>query len=286
MRTCLSAAVDEVRAAAALLAMEQRRVVPEVTYAANGDSWMPLPLPSLVLLPGLDGTGILFKPLIAALPSEVSTLVVAYPGHQPLGYSELLPIVLAALPTHHPFVLLGESFSGPLAVMAAATRPPGLVGLVLCASFVRSPHPYIPSFLNGVIRPSLLKLFPRLSQLKALLGGYFSTPLHALVQEALARVAPTVLARRIREVLSVDVADQLAACTATLLYLKASRDFVVPSWNVRSVKRACPGLHVVELSAPHMLLQVAAEQAAAVLTDFLNTCAHFTNHPTPPIPSP
>lgn len=236
-----------------------------------------MPLPSLVLLPGLDGTGILFKPLIAALPSEISTIVVAYPGDQPLGYSELLPIVLAALPTNRPFVLLGESFSGPLAVMAAATRPPGLTGLVLCASFVQSPHPYLPSFLNGLIRPSPFKLFPRLSQLKALLAGYASASLRALVQEALVRVSPAVLARRIREVLNVNVADQLAACTVPLLYLRARSDFVVPSWNVRSVSRACPGLSVVELSAPHMVLQVAAEPAASVLTQFLSTSAR--HHP-------
>ena len=224
-----------------------------------------MPLPSLVLLPGLDGTGILFKPLIAALPSEVSTIVVAYPGDQPLGYAELLPMVLAALPTKHPFVLLGESFSGPLAVMAAATRPAGLVGLVLCASFVRSPHPYIPSFLNGFIRPSLLKLLPTLSQLKALLGGYSSAPLRALVQEALARVSPSVLARRIREVLNVQCRGP--ACG---LYRAGALPESPPRLRRAFMERtvgqgACPRLRVVALSAPHMVLQVAAEPAASAL---------------------
>jgi len=33
-------------------------------------------LPSLVLLPGLDGTGVLFRPLLAALPRDISTVVV------------------------------------------------------------------------------------------------------------------------------------------------------------------------------------------------------------------
>ena len=129
-------------------------------------------LPSLVLLPGLDGTGLLFGPLLAALPSEVAPIVVSYPGDSPLAYSELLPLVLAALPTDRPFVLLGESFSGPLAVMAAAARPAGLVGVVLCASFIRNPHSYVPSFLATAVRSPVLRLFPRFSQVKALLGGY------------------------------------------------------------------------------------------------------------------
>ena len=33
----------------------------------------------VVLLPGLDGTGILFKPFIEALPKNIETLVVSYP---------------------------------------------------------------------------------------------------------------------------------------------------------------------------------------------------------------
>jgi pimeloyl-ACP methyl ester carboxylesterase len=146
-----------------------------------------MPLPLLVLLPGLDGTGILFKPLIAALPPEVSTVVVAYPGEQPLGYAELLPVVLAALPTEHAFVLLGESFSGPLAVMAAATRPPGLVGLVLCATFVQNPHPYIPGFLNGLCQASLIS--DPLASLKAPPSAGSSFPFFSVLIESINPVA-------------------------------------------------------------------------------------------------
>jgi len=35
--------------------------------------------PSLVLLPGLDGTGVLFSPLLSFLPPALSRQVVAYP---------------------------------------------------------------------------------------------------------------------------------------------------------------------------------------------------------------
>ena len=65
---------------------------------------------SLVLLPGLDGTGLLFQPLIDCLPEDIQPVVVAYPKELQLGYAELLPLVLDSLPPG-PFVLLGESFS-------------------------------------------------------------------------------------------------------------------------------------------------------------------------------
>src|SRR5271155_2151701 len=96
----------------------------------------PGPKPvSLILLPGLDGTGLLFQPLVAALPAAIQPRIVRYPGHRHLTYHELLPLVMDALPQSGPFILLGESFGGPLATMVAAERPPGLVGLILCASF-------------------------------------------------------------------------------------------------------------------------------------------------------
>lgn len=231
-------------------------------------------LPCLVLLPGLDGTGFLFRPLLAALPQDISPIVVAYPADVPLGYSALLPIVLAALPSDRPFVLLGESFSGPLVVLAAATRPPGLVGVVLCASFIRNPHPYIPSFVAAAVQPWLLKLFPRFSQVKALLGGYSSPRLRALTQEALSQVSPAVLAHRIREVLRVNVAQELSTCTVPVLYLRATSDFVVPAWNISAVRGSCPNLSVVELPAPHMVLQVAAASATEALVDFLRRRAN------------
>jgi pimeloyl-ACP methyl ester carboxylesterase len=50
---------------------------------------------------------------------------------QALRYDELLPLVLEHLPTDRPFVVLGESFSGPLAIRIAAVRPPCLRALVL-----------------------------------------------------------------------------------------------------------------------------------------------------------
>src|ERR1700722_12941492 len=95
--------------------------------------------PTLILLPGLDGTGKLFAEFLKALDLGVSASVVSYPPEVPLGYHELEPIVRAALPAHDPFVLLGESFSGPLAIRIAADPPPALKGLILCVTFASNP---------------------------------------------------------------------------------------------------------------------------------------------------
>jgi len=47
----------------------------------------------LLLLPGMDGTGLLFEPLVKALPPSLTAHVVAYPTDQHLGYNELLQLI-------------------------------------------------------------------------------------------------------------------------------------------------------------------------------------------------
>lgn len=62
---------------------------------------------TIVLLPGMDGTGALFSEFVAALPPGAETLVVSYPPDQAMGYAELEAFVSAKLPAGT-FILLGE----------------------------------------------------------------------------------------------------------------------------------------------------------------------------------
>jgi pimeloyl-[acyl-carrier protein] methyl ester esterase len=103
--------------------------------------------PTVILLPGMDGTGELFAPFLAAAKGDFKTVVVKYPTTKPLAYAELTSLVESQLPTGEPFVLLAESFSGPIAVSVARRKPNGLTGLVLCAAFVRNPRPSLSYFI-------------------------------------------------------------------------------------------------------------------------------------------
>ena len=127
---------------------------------------------ALLLLPGLDGSGVMFRPLLSHLPKEIRPIVVSYPPGEMLSYDELLPRVLAAIPDDLPFVLLGESFSGPLAIMAAAKCPPGLIGMILCATFVRNPVWFRPGWLRYFARPLAFRMFPLFTRIKAHVCGY------------------------------------------------------------------------------------------------------------------
>jgi len=74
----------------------------------------------LVLLPGLDGTGELFAPLLQALGDRCPTSVVRYGAE--LTFDEYVESAGKALPDQ--CVLIAESFSGPFAIALAARHPP------------------------------------------------------------------------------------------------------------------------------------------------------------------
>jgi pimeloyl-[acyl-carrier protein] methyl ester esterase len=222
----------------------------------------------LVLLPGMDGTGIMFEPLVRVLPPEVSPIVVSYPGNVPLSYEELLPTIRSSLPTAEPFILLGESFSGALALRIAATNPSGLKGLILCASFVYNPIRFFPRACQRWVRPFLFSYWPPWFRLRALLGGYATPILFDLVRRSHTAVTPAVLAARAREVIGLNAEDALSACSVPLLYIAGSRDRVVPKHNLTRIQSIHPNASVVILPAPHLVLQAAPQAAAKVIAEF------------------
>ena len=223
---------------------------------------------TIVLLPGLDGTGLLFRPLRAHLPAELRVVVANYPGDQLLGYEGLLQRVLDALPTSGPFVLLGESFSGPLALMAAARSPVGLRGVILCASFVRNPLPAGSVLLRHLVRGWCFRAAPDFVRSWALLGEDATPELRRLSSEAIDAVSPRVLAHRVRAVLTVDVRRELEACRVPVLYLRGKRDRLIGRRNGEEVVARCSG-EVVEIAAPHFVLQAQPAAAAVVVSRFV-----------------
>jgi hypothetical protein len=142
---------------------------------------------TLVLLPGMDGTGRLFTGFRALLDPRFKVTVVSYPSDQPLGYSELEILVRSSLTENRPFVLLAESFSGPLAIPIAASLPSGLAGLVLCFTFSRSPWPWL-SKLDWLVYHLPIKRI-HLSLLNCfLLGRFSSVPLQSALRGVLEHI--------------------------------------------------------------------------------------------------
>lgn len=177
----------------------------------------------LVLLPGLDGTGELFVDFIAALPESWTATTVTYPTDRFLAYADLRPFVGAAVPQLERFVLVAESFSAPLAVWYAATDPPNLAAVVICAGFVRNPLHSWSEAVKALAKPWLFKLKPpRIFVEYFLLGPHAPWSLLQRLRHALQMVSPNVLSGRVKEALDCDARDDLRQTTVPLLYLEAA----------------------------------------------------------------
>lgn len=221
---------------------------------------------TIVLLPGMDGTGLLFAPFLRKLVNDIHSIVISYPTEQFLDYPALVAYVRERLPTERPFFLLGESFSGPVAISIAANAPHNLAGLILCASFARNPRP-----LFATIK-SILALLPGLNSptfaTLALLGISSTPELRQQIATALAAVPPRVLRTRLRTVLESDFTDALPDVRVPILYLRATRDRLVPYGAGALIASLAP-TQIVDIDAPHMVLQTAPEIAATVVASFV-----------------
>lgn len=216
----------------------------------------------LCILPGLDGTARLLTPFLDAVtPAFASTHAIAYPHDVPMDYAALDAYVRARLPQDAPFVLLGESFSGPVAIAIAAKPPPNLIGLALSTTFARAPVPWASPFAPLTsFAPVRAAPMPLLS---AILLGRWATPaLRRDLSAALDAVAPDVLRARAAAAMRVDTTARLADVAVPTLCLRARHDRLLRASATRELLDGLRDAREVAIDGPHLLLQTRTDAAA------------------------
>jgi len=225
-------------------------------------------LTTLVLLPGLDGTEVFFRPLLELLPRSVRPLVVRLPTSGSNAYANLLATVLTATADLPDYYVLGWSFSGPLALMLAVAEPTKVQGVILAATFVRSPQPILARAQVTVITPVIWTI--RVSRRVPV--WLFRRPTDQVRRdkaETWTRVASSVVAARVRAILTVDVREHLHSCRSPVLYLAGSRDKVVPPPNIAEIVRIRPSVEVRVIEGRHLALYTNPEAAAYAILEFI-----------------
>lgn len=225
----------------------------------------------VVLLPGLDGTGALHHRFVAALKNaganQVLTCdVLSYPPNLS-AYDDLQGWIMAKLPTE-PFMLIAESFSGPLAIRLANTGLPHLKALAFVASFACTPRP-APRFAASALTVLPVASRPVCQIMQpVIMGRWASRAFTAQLWHALKAVPAKTISARLKQVLAEDAREPLARIAKPMIYLQARQDRLVP--RAAAAPFAEAGATVEEIDGPHFLLQAQPAAAARHIFKFVS----------------
>ncbi len=211
----------------------------------------------LVLLPGMDGTGLLFEEFVTRLPEGVEARIVRYPQDRRLSYEELTGRVRSELPTASPNALVAESYSGPVAI-ALGAEPVGNL-----RSIISHPLGALGTCISLLSLALLLRIpVPKWFVRWLLLERSTAPELLLAVQNAIRRVPADVLAFRIRDAIRVDSGERLDRCSGPVVCLIADNDRLLSRSSIAQLHRM-HSLNIRTVSAPHLLLQCAPDAAIA-----------------------
>jgi pimeloyl-ACP methyl ester carboxylesterase len=226
--------------------------------------------PHLVLLPGLDGTGKLFDPFVAQLPEHVHYTIVHYPGDRPIPFMDLPDYIESRVPQDRPLVVLGESYSGPVAVLLAAQSALDIRGVILVATFARYPATWMRRLSRLAPLSFLLRLpIPDVLMQRYCFGPDINPSMMSQLREVIRENRPNVLADRARQGSKIDVTEFLSSVKVPCLYLQASMDRLVPASAVAAFKKGIPQLQVVQIDGPHFILQTRPQECYKAIQGIL-----------------
>lgn len=230
-------------------------------------------LPLFVLLPGFDGSGQLFEPLLAQEHLPFDPSVVALPADAPRGYDELLAWLEPRLPTE-PFGLLAESFSGPLAIRLAARHAERVTHLVLAATFLRSPLRSWLAPFAALARPALFSRPPPAIGVRTLLAGWDApSDLVGAIRGAMTILPRNVAAARARAALAADETAAFASVNVPTLWIQGREDHLLRPDHLDDVRAARADARIAPILGPHTILQRRPQQCVAAIGRFITEAA-------------
>jgi pimeloyl-ACP methyl ester carboxylesterase len=220
------------------------------------------------MLPGLDGTGLVFKPLLAHLPAEIDAQVVRYPDDRVMSFQEHVVFARKQLPKKKPFVLLAESFSGPIGLHLLAEPPDNLIGVIFVATFAHYPSPFLLDAARLMPQGLLLNLFSTTLFSRFFFLGRASVEAVKLFRTALASVQLNVLSHRLQLLADLPPSPD-ATFSGPCLYIQASNDRLVSSRALGPLQRHLPQLRVEKVHGPHIVLLAKPEAGARLISGFV-----------------
>ena len=224
----------------------------------------------LVLMPGLDGTGKSFEPILPLIAEDARVTVIRYPANRVLSFDETVECAMSQIPENSLPVIIAESFSGPVAVRLGASGRGRIRALVMCATFVRAPRPLMWRIVRFLRLPLLIGPDMPRPFFKFVMGDdSLIDALLPLWKKVHAGISPRVMEERLSVINRIDVTADLSRLSLPCLFLQATDDRVIPSSCLADMVCRMPHLVIEKIQAPHFILQARPHACLAAIEDFL-----------------
>lgn len=219
----------------------------------------------LVLLPGMDGTGELFAPLLPYL-SEINVKIIPLPQSGEQNYPALASYVKSELP-YDDIVLVAESFSGPIAAILAQNTSIKIKGIIFVASFLSPPSQLLLKLASFMPVKTLAKLpLAKHAYRYLFLGENAHNSLVNLFQEVLLQLPSTIIKSRLHTMRTLHWRGLNIALPA--IYILPLSDRLVAPRKSLECKKYCNDLQLMKVDGPHFILQAQPQACATIILNF------------------
>jgi pimeloyl-ACP methyl ester carboxylesterase len=216
----------------------------------------------LILLPGLDGTGNLFSPILSEL-SKFDCEVIPLPETGDQDYITLTAWVRKRLPEQD-FILIAESFSGPIAAALAVVGIKNLRGIIFVATFLSPPNMQLIKMARALPIKFLSSLPLAAAFHRVLfLGKGADKELVRLFQSTVSALSSALIKARLSSILSLPL--KLEVCELPVVYIRATEDRLVSATKVDEFSRFFNNITFEIIDAPHFVLQARPVECAAII---------------------
>jgi surfactin synthase thioesterase subunit len=209
----------------------------------------------LVLLPAFDGTGLMFDPFIRELKNRFETMVISYPVSGPQDYPTLAQYIRRQIPANEQYILLGESFAGPLVYEIALADTKNCRAAVFVATYLTNPSPLFLKVLSALPARVISWFVSNRLVVRLLTLSHLATSgVAKAIAENFATVEATAVKQRLKSIGSLPANPQ-SAVKLPCFYLQAGKDRLVPARKLSDFRRLCSALEVRQVEGGHFILQ-------------------------------
>ncbi len=212
----------------------------------------------------MDGTGRLFEPFIEALDENHDILTISLPGGQDQSYEFLTQYVRKRLPRDDRFIILAESFSGPIAYRLLQEEENRIATVIFVASFIKRPT-LLAKLASRLVASFMLRrsLISDIAVKTLLLGFRSNQNLMQKFWQAVTEAGARTLKSRLEAVGSLPNPEQ--RISKVCFYIQADNDCLVPGRNFDAFKQLFVDIRLYRIEGPHLILQTKPRECAAVI---------------------